>query len=333
MNNKKLVSICIPTYKRPDYLRIAIESCLSQSYKNIEIIVCDNSEDDDSLAMIDTHYKGRVKYFKNLKNIGSQANIEKCRTLSSGSYIKYLMDDDILYPCCIEKMVSEFDNNKNIGVVISPLDVIDLKGEKRNILLYSSRKISRLYEYRKEDCLIDGRKVLDDFLTKLYPFCIPSGVMYRSDAISRGFDLNAKFAIDVEIGMWISLKYDTYYINESLSGWRYSEDSDTVNMHVKGIDGEVLFYVANKYLNILKNERYLKNYKFNQLRRKAHLFASKRCSLNILNGLKKMNIKIIIDTVAIINKNDKSIINKLILPYECVKEFIIGLFKSYLYNK
>ncbi|MGQ0419789.1 glycosyltransferase family 2 protein, partial [Bacillus sp. HC-Mk] len=65
MNEKNLplVSILIPTYNRPHYFKIALESALAQTYSNIEIIIGDDSTNDETATLI------REQYLPNYKNI------------------------------------------------------------------------------------------------------------------------------------------------------------------------------------------------------------------------------------------------------------------------
>ena len=60
--NKDLVSILIPTYDRPSYLRIALASAFNQTYKNIEVIVVDDSPNDLS-KNICNEYGTKIKYY------------------------------------------------------------------------------------------------------------------------------------------------------------------------------------------------------------------------------------------------------------------------------
>jgi glycosyltransferase involved in cell wall biosynthesis len=72
-----------------------LRSALNQTYPNIEIIACDNS-DDDQTGQIVKQYEllprgKKIKYVKNEQNIGPIANLHKCFDLSTGEYINYLI--------------------------------------------------------------------------------------------------------------------------------------------------------------------------------------------------------------------------------------------------
>lgn len=101
--NKK-VSVIIPTYKRSEFLQRAIDSVLSQTYSNIEIIVVDDNNP-DSEHRVQTEnkmqgYKGfdNILYIKNEANLGGALARNKGIMRASGDYITFLDDDDVYLP-------------------------------------------------------------------------------------------------------------------------------------------------------------------------------------------------------------------------------------------
>ena len=119
-----LVSIIIPTHNRFECLFNAIDSCLNQTYKNIEIIVVDDNYDNKELRnkikdrLKDKKYRS-IKYVsKNIHLGGALARNEGVK-VSSGDYLSFLDDDDIYYDNKIEKQLELFNNSKydNLGLV------------------------------------------------------------------------------------------------------------------------------------------------------------------------------------------------------------------------
>jgi len=94
MEDKPLVSICIPTYNRARMIPLAIESALAQSYPNIEVLVVDNASTDDTAAVVASFHDDRLKYFKNERNLGLFGNFNRCVELAAGEYIHILHSDD-----------------------------------------------------------------------------------------------------------------------------------------------------------------------------------------------------------------------------------------------
>jgi len=150
MGLNPLVSICIPTYNRPKFLLDAINSCFLQTYTNFEIIITDNSENDKTQKKISKIKDKRIRYYKNKKNIGSFNNLNKNLKLARGKYIKFLLDDDLLEKTCIKEMVDVMEKNNKIGIVCSPLKIIDEKGKDFYPRFYLIKKMKDLYRFRKK---------------------------------------------------------------------------------------------------------------------------------------------------------------------------------------
>ena len=109
--NEPLVSVVIPTYKRPKaYLSRAVLSVCNQSYKNLEIIIVDDSTAayplrDENEAFIRSLQDERIIYLQNEKNCGGSLSRNRGIFASSGRYITFLDDDDEYLPCKVERQV------------------------------------------------------------------------------------------------------------------------------------------------------------------------------------------------------------------------------------
>lgn len=89
-------SIVIPTYNRPNDLKMAINSVLRQDFKDYEIIINDNSENLQSKKVYLNFKDKRIIYFKNKTNIGYARNLYQAIKKASGKYIFILGDDDLI---------------------------------------------------------------------------------------------------------------------------------------------------------------------------------------------------------------------------------------------
>lgn len=95
-----LVSVYVPTFNRPDFLRRALLSLLNQSYKNIEVLVCDDGSSCD-LSLIEEEFKNKFPSFKWVRNktsLGACASRNILIKMASGEYITGLDDDDEFLP-------------------------------------------------------------------------------------------------------------------------------------------------------------------------------------------------------------------------------------------
>lgn len=104
---KILVSIAIPAYKRK-FLKQAIDSVLKQTYKNIELIIVNDSSPEDLDTIINSYHDKRIRYFINKINIGSKdpvRNWNKCLEYAKGEYFSLLCDDDVYDIHFVESML------------------------------------------------------------------------------------------------------------------------------------------------------------------------------------------------------------------------------------
>ena len=124
-----LVSIMIPTYNRPEYFRETLESARSQTYPNIEIIVCDNSTDDRTEELMQAYQDDiRVRYVRNKMAKTKAENFMPFEHLAQGEFLQWCMDDDILLPDKITLMVDVFLCEPTVTLVTSVRGVIDGDG-------------------------------------------------------------------------------------------------------------------------------------------------------------------------------------------------------------
>ncbi|MBU7317609.1 glycosyltransferase [Paenibacillus sp. SM 69] len=234
------VSVLIPTYNRPQYFEQALASVLQQTYKNIEIIVSDDSTNDDTLKLLEPYLKehSHIHYYKNEKNLGQFENDLKCMELASGEYINFLMDDDLFHPEKIEKMMYYFihDRNQEISLVTSHRQLIDADGNETPD--WSVTK--RLFE---EDKIIDGIEFGEFALTRNFN-CIgePTTPIFRKKLLAEpfGFFNGRAYGCNVDMATWIQLlsRGKIVYMSETLSYFRIHE-SQQLHTTQKVLEGAV----------------------------------------------------------------------------------------------
>lgn len=111
------VSICIPTYDRPEGLRVAIESVLEQGVDDLEIVVSDNHT--SAQDVVETLGDQRVRYVANETNVGAAKNAELALDRSRGELLGVLHDDDRLLPGYLEAVVTAFNEDPTLGVAFT----------------------------------------------------------------------------------------------------------------------------------------------------------------------------------------------------------------------
>ena len=95
-----LISVIITTYNRERYIKEAIQSVLTSTFKDYELIISDNCSTDRTVSIIKEFLlkDHRIKLYTNKENLGEYSNRILAASYASGKYIKYLDADDIIYP-------------------------------------------------------------------------------------------------------------------------------------------------------------------------------------------------------------------------------------------
>lgn len=125
MNDHPLVSIVIPVYNGSNYLRMAIESALSQTYSNIEVIVINDGSNDGGKSEAIAHSFGdKVRYFfKTNGGVASALNmgIKEMK----GDYFSWLSHDDVYYHSKISDQIDFIKKAPSDAVLYTNFDLID----------------------------------------------------------------------------------------------------------------------------------------------------------------------------------------------------------------
>ncbi len=119
------VSIIIPCYNQGHFLEETIQSCLSQTYDNIEVIVVDDGSTDNT-AELCQRYISEITYIHQ-KNGGLPYARNVGILASSGEYLQFLDSDDLIFPEKIKSQVAEFQAHPELGAVYSQGVLIDEK--------------------------------------------------------------------------------------------------------------------------------------------------------------------------------------------------------------
>ena len=124
------VSIGMPVYNGARYLEAALESILGQSYRDFEVIVSDNASTDATRAICERYAArdGRVRYVRNLRNLGASWNFNRVFALSRGEYFRQAAHDDVLLPTYLERCVAVLDADRSVVVAYPRTLVIDASG-------------------------------------------------------------------------------------------------------------------------------------------------------------------------------------------------------------
>lgn len=123
-----LVSLLIPVYSSR-FFEATLASALAQTFSDIEIIISDDTPNNDIENIVVRSAANRVKYIRNPQRLGFHGNFAHCFTLALGRYIKFLNHDDLLHPECVAKMVAAFEKfGEQITLVAARRHIINEAG-------------------------------------------------------------------------------------------------------------------------------------------------------------------------------------------------------------
>jgi glycosyltransferase involved in cell wall biosynthesis len=100
-----LVSFCMTTYKRSDYLKKTLQSILLQTYANYEVVVSDNDVEQSARRTVEGFNDTRFRYFANEENVGMKKSFNRSLERSAGEFIVMIADDDPVYPDMLETLI------------------------------------------------------------------------------------------------------------------------------------------------------------------------------------------------------------------------------------
>ena len=222
------ISVIMSVYNGEKYLESAVESILSQSFKDFEFIIIDDGSTDKSLDLLKDFQKRdeRVKIISR-KNKGLVTSLNEGISMAQGEYIARMDSDDFSKPSRLEKQFGYMKEN-SLVVCGTWAEGIDSTGVKIKDMNYPS-KISEIRLF-----------------TLLHNPFIHSSVMFRKDIFEKveGYKKFFKHIEDYELWTRIVFKYKTGNVAETLLQYRFHEDQITkkqnIKMRLKGIFVRVL---------------------------------------------------------------------------------------------
>lgn len=222
------VSVLIPTYRYARYLPEAIESVLSQSFEDFELIISDDDSNDGSAEIIRQYAQqdSRIRFELQSPNLGMVNNWNWCLSQARGEYIKYVFGDDFLNSrSAIERLVQMMRQRNDVQLAASARTVVDMQ----------SRPVE-VWDHIGQEGIHTGREIIVQTL-HAYGNLIgePSAVMFRRVEAARGFDSSFKQIVDWEF--WLHLLQRGYFVytQESLCAFRRHPQQQTeINRRTEG---------------------------------------------------------------------------------------------------
>ena len=220
------VSVIVPIYNAEKFIAQTLNSILSQSYQNIEIVLVDDCSSDNTNVIIEPFLSDNVKYFCEPKNHGGPSGPRNTGIKNaSGELIMMFDSDDIMLPGKIEKSVSCMIANPGIGLLCTGFQSIDNNNQllNENYLLEYQKFRAVFTPANNGANRIESTKAYSELFYSNFvgtsSVVIPKGVFetvgYFDESLTNGDDRD----------MWyrIAKKYDFIFIDEILHQYRINE--------------------------------------------------------------------------------------------------------------
>ncbi len=284
MKNK--ISILLPAYNRPEYLKKTISSILQQSYSNFELIISDDKSPVNLTNVVKKFKDKRISFYRQKKNLGFIKNWNFCIKKSKGEYIKIVGDDDILLKECLKKELDIMQKSPNIDLLFSNYITIDQKGGVVN----NNRHNINTFRLFDHDQIENGFDLIKNYFMGKRLIGLPTAVLFKKSLLSKTglFDENIGCPADVDMWLRMAQFTDIYYADSVFVKMRwhgnnlskaltqgptlYKADFNVLYKHYGSLKKRLTFMEKNKIFNIysrkilgrikdnFKNIKYIKQY-------------------------------------------------------------------------
>lgn len=235
-----LVSVIIPSYNHAEFVELAVDSVVSQSYGNFELIIVDDGSRDDSVERL-RRIRDRRCHIHEQPNQGAHAAINRGLALAQGEFLTILNSDDIYSPLRLERLVDEIERGGD-DLLATHIEVINHKGKTlgvkegwRNMLPWEIPNL-------KESFL-----ATDDFALNLLAtnfVATTSNIFLRRSVYERiGGMRNLRFAHDWDFLLRAAYDHRCCLVPEALLKYRIHPDN-TITKDRAGMLFEVCWNMA-----------------------------------------------------------------------------------------
>jgi glycosyltransferase involved in cell wall biosynthesis len=246
--SEPLVSVILPTYNRAPLLRRSIQSVLSQTYSNLELLVVDDCSSDSTQSVVQSFRDKRIHFLKHEKKQGGAIARNTGIKAAKGAYIAFQDSDDEWLPRKLEKQMKAFEiGQPNLGVVFS--NYWRINRHRKFYGLYNVADLLKLTPEKIHDVLLE-----ENFVGT--PMAVVRKVCFEKVGLFEALPRLQEW----DLWIRISQHYSFCHINEPLVNVYVQPDS--ISHDITALI-EAREYLLNKYFEeISKKPRLLSRHYF-----------------------------------------------------------------------
>jgi glycosyltransferase involved in cell wall biosynthesis len=222
----------MPAHNAQRWIGEAVESVLEQTYSHFELVVSENASTDGTAAIARSYRDPRIRIEPTTTLIGAIANHSRSVQLSTGALIKFLHADDRLLPTCLEEMVALTTDDRRIGLVFAPREILLDSPESKADIEWEEMH-ARLHECFDELTAVnEGIGLFRQMLAAGFErnwFGEPTAVLASRSCLRQVglFGLHLFQIADLDLWLRIALTHRIGYIPHPLSVYRHHDQSVT----------------------------------------------------------------------------------------------------------
>ena len=216
------VSICIPTYERPDLLKVAVNSCLTQTFRDFEIVISDDSPDIRTQDVVRNLSASQpIAYWRNTPGLGQAKNVNRLFNLASGEFLVLLHDDNFLTPNALADLMVPLQENNSVVASFGKQYLVTHDG---TILDRESRALNERYS-KTDDRANKIQRPEWSVLAAQFP---PDGYMVRTTAAQETLYRDSPDvgeACDADFGFRLTKLGKFFLVAKYVSAYRMTRES------------------------------------------------------------------------------------------------------------
>lgn len=227
-----LITVMVPTYNQSEYIAKAIESILKQTYKNIEIVISDDSTNNLTENIVLKNYVQKVKYYHNEKPFGRVSNYRHILyNLALGEWIINLDGDDFFEDVnFLEDAVRLINKYKNISFVFAKQ------------IIYKKDENNKIYSNVNYDEFINGNSLFLNSIFKNIDIPHLATLYNRKKALELNFYDKNIISSDRESLLKLSLNHKVAFLNIDAGCWLHHNKNISQNVKLEEILENIKMY-------------------------------------------------------------------------------------------
>lgn len=284
------VSVIMPNYNGEKYIEKSIQSVLTQTFEDIELIVIDDASTDNSRKIIDSFNDNRIIKIYQDKNRHVAYTTNIGFKLAKSKYVARIDSDDIWKEDKLEKQVEFMDKNPKYGACFTRVEVINEIGE-----LSDNKNLLNLFNNAQNR---SQKEWLHYFFEQGNCLCNPSVLMRKDilDIIGNAYNIAYVPAQDLELWCRLAVKAPIHILEDKLTYYRW-EDSES-KISGNDISSEIAFYnvhtlIRKHFFDHMTNEEFIAFFcdKFRNNKSNTNLELEVEKAFLLLDSDKRSNIK------------------------------------------